>query len=520
MRAALRNKRAPMVQTSVVRSYPAPVSGWNARDALASMQPTDAIMLKNWFPRASYVEFRGGHASHATAMTGIGKTLMVHNKLTGSNQMFCFTASGTYNVSSAGAVGTSVIARTNGKHQTTMFSDGTNNWSIAVNGVDKPAYYDGTTWTAVDNATTPALTGVTTTTIVGVNVYKNRLFFIVNNSLDVWYLPSGSIGGALTKFPLGTEAKKGGYLVAMVTWTRDAGDGSDDVAVFLTSEGEAIVYQGDNPSSASFWQKIGTYKIGKPLGYRCASQYAGEAVIITENGVFPMSALLQTGEAERAKFAMSYKIQNAFTNAARSYRGVFGWKTTVFPAFDAMLVNVPLVEDGEHEQYVMNTITKSWCKFTEWDAEDFAVFNYELYFVKGLIVYKAWTGVSDLGANISFYAKQAFQNFGDENPKQCKMFMPILTVNGPVNYGVDVDVDFADDEITGSASYAVTAGGIWNTSEWNEAYWSSGTVVARQWTSPAEWMGRWLSGKIKIDSLSLTCQWMASSMIYEQAPSL
>ena len=520
MRAALRNKRGPMVQTSVVRSYSAPVSGWNARDALASMQPTDAVVLNNWFPRPSYVEFRGGHASHATTMTGIGKTLMVHNKLTGTNQMFCFTASGTYNVSSAGAVGASVLARTNGKHQSTMFSDGTNNWSIAVNGVDKPAYYDGTTWTAVDGATTPALTGVTTTTIVNVNVYKGRLFFLVNNSLDFWYLPAGAAGGALTKFPLGSEAKKGGYLVAMATWTRDAGDGSDDVAVFLTSEGEALVYQGDNPSSASFWQKIGTYQIGKPLGYRCVAQYGGDCVIITENGVFPMSALLQSGEVERAKFALSYKIQNAFTNAARSYRSTFGWKTTVFPAFDAMLVNIPIAEDGEHEQYVMNTITKSWCKFTEWDAEDFAVFNYELYFVKGLVVYKAWTGTSDLGANIAYYGKQAFQNFGDENPKQCKMFMPILTVNGAVNYGVDVDVDFADDEITGSVSYTVTAGAIWNTSNWNEAYWASGAVVVRQWTSPSEWTGRWLAGKIKISSLSLTCQWMASTMIYEQAPSL
>jgi len=98
--------------------------------------------------------------------------------------------------------------------------------------------------------------------------------------------------------------------------------------------------------------------------------------------------------------------------------------------------------------------------------------------------------------------------------------MPILTVNGPVNYGVDVDVDFADDEITGSVSYTVTAGAIWNTSNWNEAYWASGAVVVRQWTSPSEWTGRWLSGKIKISSLSLTCQWMASTMIYEQAPSL
>jgi len=520
MRTAIRSKKGPAVQTSVVRSYPSPIGGWNARDALASMKPYDAVMLKNWFPRPSYVEFRGGHASHATGMTGNGKTLAVYNKLAGANQMFAYTASGVYDVSSAGAVGASKLSRTNGKHQWTMFGDGTNNWLIAVNGVDKPAYYDGTNWTAVDGATTPALTGLTTTKIVNVNVFKGRLFFIEKDSLSFWYLASGAAGGALTEFDLSAECKKGGYLLAMASWTRDAGDGSDDVAVFLTSEGEAIVYQGTNPAVAANWAKVGAYSIGRPIGYRCTTQYAGELVLITENGVFQMSSLLQAGDAERNKFALSYKIQTAITNAARSYNAIFGWKVTLFPSYDAMIVNIPFVEDGEHEQYVMNTITKAWCRFTEWDAEDFAVFNGFLWFTKGTVVYKAWTGTSDLGANIDFYAKQAFQDFGIQTPKQCKMFMPILSTTGIVAYGVDVDVDFADDEIVGTASFSTTTVATWGTSLWGVASWSSGTSIIKQWTSPTEYPGRWLAGKIKISSLSVSCQWMASTMIYEDAMSL
>src|SRR6185503_14655824 len=102
----------------------------------------------------------------------------IYNKLTGSSEMYAYTATGIYNVSAAGAVGASVLARTNGKHQWVMFGDGTNNWLIAVNGVDKPAYYDGTTWTAVTNATTPALTGYTGNAVeefISVNVFKGRL---------------------------------------------------------------------------------------------------------------------------------------------------------------------------------------------------------------------------------------------------------------------------------------------------------------------------------------------------------
>ncbi len=43
-----------------------------------------------------------------------------------------------------------------------------------MNGVDKPRYYDNAAWVAVDNASVPAITGVTTTKLVHVNVFKNR----------------------------------------------------------------------------------------------------------------------------------------------------------------------------------------------------------------------------------------------------------------------------------------------------------------------------------------------------------
>lgn len=523
MRVPLRTKGTPRQTVSHTRSYPPPVSGWNARDALASMKPTDAVTLNNWFPKPSYVEFRGGHASHATGMSGTGKTLATYNAMTGTNKLYAATAAGIYDVSSAGAVGALKLARTNGKHQRVSFEDGSNNWLIMVNGVDDPAYFDGTTWTAVDETTSPALTGYTGNAVeqfVSVNVFKGRLFFIPVNSLSFWYLPAGAAGGALTEFSIGGEAKKGGYLVAMATWTRDAGDGADDVAVFITSEGEAIVYQGNNPSSSANWAKVGTFAISKPLGRRCVIQYGGDCVILTEEGAYPMSSLLQAGETERSKFALSFKIQDAFTDAARDYGSTFGWKAIVYPAQNALLVNIPIAEDGEHEQYVMNTITKAWCRFTDWDAEDFAVFNGELYFTDGTAVYKAWSGTSDAGNNITFYGKQAFMDFGTSDKKHGFLYMPHLAVDGNIAYGSDVDIEFEDDEITGTVSYTVTSGAQWDIDSWDEAYWASGMEIVQQWSSPSEWPGRWVSGKIKIVSNALTCQWMGNTMIFKKGEGL
>ncbi len=516
MRQPLRAKGAPRSRTVTVTSVPAPLGGWNSRDGLAEMPPTDAIALDNWMPKTAFVEVRGGYASHATAMTGNAKTLAAYSSMSGTASLFCVTDSNVYNVTSAGAVGASVASRTNGKHQQAMFGDGTNNWLILVNGVDKPLYYNGTTWTAVDTLSSPTLTGLTSTEIIGVNVFKGRLFFIQKNSLSFWYLAAGSAGGALTEFDLSSECKKGGYLVAMGTQSRDGGSGQDDAAVFITSEGEVIVYEGTNPSSASNWLKVGSFSVGRPLGRRCVTQFGGDLVLVTENGTYPLSAALLESSIDY-KLALSFKIETAFTTAARLYGSNFGWEATIFPAQTAMIVNVPLTENGEHEQYVMNTITKSWCRFTKWNAETFIVLNGTLYFAGGTTVSKAWTGMVDGTNNIEAYGKQAFNYFGSHGSvKQVKLFRPTLITNGSaLTFRADVDVDFADSEVPTPTAYSTTAGAVWDTSLWDESYWAAGLEVIKQWTTPGKWDGYCVAGKIKVATNSLTIQWTASDFVYE-----
>lgn len=516
MRTPLRQKtQIARAQASSSQTYPAPVGGWNARDALANMKPTDAIALDNWYPSASYVEIRGGYVSHATGMANNGKTLATYNPLNGTNKMFAFTQGGTYDVSSSGAVGASVLVRTNGKHQWVNFGDGTNNYLIACNGVDKPAYYNGTTWIAVDNATSPALTGVTSTSLIAPFVSKGRLFFIQKDTLSVWYLSAGAAGGALTEFDFSGVAKQGGYLMAGATWTVDGGDGPDDRIVLVTSEGEALVYAGTNPSSAADWALVGVYALGKPIGRRCLQKYGADLVVITQNGAFPLAAALQSAAIDY-KLALSFKIEKAFTDASRLYAANFGWCAYVFPAQSALIVNVPVAEDGVHYQYVMNTITKAWCRFIGWDAEDFAVFNGKLYFTDGTVVYEAWKGQIDGVSNIVAYGKTAFSPFNKPGlQKQVKMYRPVLSVNGPLSFLTDIDVDFKDTEITGTATYTTTAGALWDVDLWDVGYWATGLETIKEWTSPDEYAGNYIAGKIKIATNALTVRWMASDYIYE-----
>lgn len=515
MRQPLKVKSAQRSRISNAKSMPAPVGGLNARDALADMKPHHAIVLNNWFPRTNYLEIRGGYADFADGTTGNIKTLAVYNKMAGTSEMFAYTASGIYDVSSAGTVGASKLSRTDGKHQYVNFGDGTSNWLIAVNGVDKPAYYDGTTWTAVDGATTPALTGLTTTSIVSVFVFKGRLMFLEINSLSFWYLSAGVAGGALTEFDLSGVAKKGGYLVAGASWTMDGGSGPDDRAVFVTSEGEVIVYTGTNPGSASAWALTGVFDLGEPLGRRCMTKFAGDLVLITQQGAYPLSAALQSAIVDE-RVSITDVIEQAFNEASRSYGSTWGWEVFVYPAQSAMIVNVPIAENGEHQQYVMNTTTKAWCKFTDWNAETFAVFNGQLYYATSTTVKKAWHGNSDDGVNISAYGKTAFSYFGDMgSDKRFNLFRPVLSANGSFSFMTDIDIDFRDTEITGSATYTVITGGSWDSSNWDEAYWAAGMEVLKEWTSPGCDVGKCAAGKVKVVTNSLTVQWMSDDFIYE-----
>ena len=502
------------VGTTHVQSVSAPIGGWNTRDPLAAMHPADAVELTNFFPTPTDCVLRKGTSAYSTGITGTTETLAVYNRQNGTDAMFAASSSEIYDVSSSGTATAQSLTVTNGQFEYLNFSDGTNHWLIMVNGVDKPQYFDGTSWTAVDSGTSPALTGLTSTSIANVAEYNGRLFFIEKDSLSFWYLAAGAAGGALTEFDLGSFASKGGSLLWMDTWTRDGGDGPDDVAVFMTTEGQAIVYTGTNPSAASTWARVGTYQLAKPLSKRSHIKFGGDLIALTQNGAFPLSAGLKEAQTNE-KTAVTDKIEKSFNDASLAYKGNFGWEITHFPAESALIFNVPIASSTGQEQYVMNTITKSWCKFDSWDAQCFAVFNDELYFGGSTIVTKAWIGTDDLGNDIIGVGKAAFTNFGDSNQKRFNMYRPMLQVNGDITFLTDIDVDFVDSQITGEATYTVTSGAKWDDADWDVGYWASSLEVVRQWTSPAADIGTYCSGTLKVNTNALEIHWIASEYIYE-----
>ncbi len=470
-------------QVSDTASQPAPIGGWNARDSLAMMKVEDAVQLDNFFCLPSEVQVRYGYSNWATGLGSQVESLM--DWQSGSaRQIFAAAGTAFYDVTSTGAVGAAVQSGlTNARWQSTVYELAGTTWLISVNGVDKPRYWDGAAWVAVDNASVPAITGVTTTTLVGVTVHQKRVWFVQSATLTAYYLPVNAVGGAATAFNFGPLFSRGGYLMALSTWSIDAGDGSDDLLVAITSEGEIAIYRGTDPATAATWALIGVFYVGTPMGRRCAMKYGGDCLIITKDGLLPLSKGLASVKIN-TKQNLTDKIQSAISTATTAYGSNFGWECALYPSINMLLMNVP-VTTGSQEQYVMNTITGAWSRFTGWAANCWVLSNDELYFGGNGVVAKAWQAHQDNDSDIVADVQQSFSYFSLRGQlKHWNLARPILRSDGTAGILIGMNVDYRNDDPSGTITLSSVPGSVFGSAVFGTATFGGGAL-----TVTAEWQG-------------------------------
>lgn len=510
----VRPRKPSMARVSSTASLPAPTGGLNARDAIANMKESEATIMTNWFPSTSSVDVRNGYADHVTGITGAVETLMAYN--TGTTQELYAVASGSfYEVTTSGVVGASVVSgQSNSRWQYITMGTAGGYFLLAVNGADDMQYYNGSAWAVINSGTTPAITGVDTADIAHINNFKNRVWLIERDTLKVWYLPVASIGGAANALDLSGLFKQGGYLMAMVNWTIDNAAGIDDYAAFITSEGEVAIYQGTDPSSANTWALKGTFRIGRPIGRRCAIKAGADVLILTTDGAFPLSKALLTDRSQLQE-SVTDKITNIVTAAIRSYESNFGWQPIIHPTGNKLLINVPTTETSTSYQFVMNTITGSWCVFTGWNAFCWETLGDNLYFGGSNAVYLADTGTDDNGSDIVTDVQQAFSYFGSKGQmKHFKAVRPIFLSEGDVTPAVLMNVDYESRIPQAGPAYSGSAGSEWDVAPWDTSDWGSGDNIIKKWQSVS---GVGYSGgiRVKTSTQGLRVRWQSTDVIFE-----
>lgn len=485
-------------------SHPSPYYGWNARGNLANMDPREAIQMDNIFPGVQTVGIRKGMIAWKTGAANNVESLLSYSGAT-TNKLFAATDVGIYNVTASGAFGAADVACTSGEWISLNIATAGGNFLFAVNGVDAAKTYDGAAWAV------PVITVATSSTWNYVTLHKKRIWAVQKNTMNLWYLPVDSIAGAATLFPVGSLFKKGGYVVAIGAWTLDGGNGVDDFFVIATSNGEIAVYQGTDPASSATWALIGVYDVAKPVGSQPLLDYGGDLLYLSQIGLIPLSTLTQSTVIDRSK-QISYNIDGAFLDAAENYSGVPGWQMLTHKAANLLIVNVPVSQDTLSYQFVMNTITKGWCRFIGWNARCWAEFNGEIYFGGGTVVYKAWTGTTDNEAPIQGAVMQAYAYLGSRQQKNVTLARPNFGIAGNAQLSIALDADFKTFNGETIFTYAPTSGGaIWDVDLWDTGLWDGGTATFEpKWTTIPGDLGYLHSFRLQITTSSGNFVWTST----------
>lgn len=484
------------------QTIPCSVTGWNTRDAVTAMDPTDAVTLDNWYPDKGGLIVRSGYSTFASGLgSGSVNTLAEYLAL-GIDKFLAACGDSIFDISGGGSGTLLANGFISDKWQTQIF----NSKLFFVNGFDAPQTFDGA-------AIAPSgFTGPTVTDIVWVNAFKSRLYFGVRNSASFWYGGINNITGALTEFPLATIGQSGGTLMAMTTVSTDGGTGPLDLAVFIMSSGEVIIYQGSDPSDATLWSLIGRYQLAPPVNVRSVVKYGGESYLTTFDDHVPLQQQLVSLKV--GVVPPRSKVSGAVQDAVSLNQNAFGWQSFFYAKGRRLIFNVPNT-DGTFAQHVYNTSQDAWCRFVGMNATCWGGFNDNLYFgTSGGAVCRADNGTLDNGSPIVADGQPAWAMFSDPRRKRLSAIRPLLSAEGISTIQFGTGFDYEDITLTSQSSTILLSGSPWDVSPWDVSPWATANgQIDGRWRM-AGGTGYALGFRLKA-SCRAPLQWLRTDVRYE-----
>lgn len=468
-------------QVSSPLTFPPPVKGLYTTTALSDDLPGAASVLSNWWPTLTGARIRGGSLKKAVVASGLDFITAFPFKYGGAEKLFMATQTAIYDMTSPAApptnTPTAVSGLTSGDWSTFQHSNASGAYLIATNGADARRVYDGTTWS------TPAITFPDSTTTSQLSqgwLFKNREFFVKAGTMDSYYLPALAISGAAKVFPLGGTMKGGGSLLMGFNWSIESGNGPNEFCVFVSTEGEIAIFQGDDPDTAGAFSVVGVYQIGKPLGKNAFIKAGGDVLIATVSGLIPMSQVLQRTAAELPQYSKSRPIEDDWTAAAGA--APTGWAMTYWPEQKLILVSFPDNPVVPDTTFIVNAVTWAWAITTNWKASCFGSIQGSIFF--GSLAGTTWqgdvTGMDDGKPFSASYLSQfrAVSTFGQR--KEATIGQMYMKAKDKPNVLLFAR---ADGDISLPAFSQVTTSGEgsseWDVGLWDVALWDQSSSLQR-----------------------------------------
>lgn len=496
--------------------WSAPVGGWNSLDAIAAMPATDAVRMDNLFPETSYIRLRRGSLTwHDLGVAAPVRSLMMQSSTYG-DRLLAAAGNTLYDVTEQTNI--VVLGNTGGDDwEYVNFATPGGQFWIGVNGTGQQWIWNGSGAAfAGANTHDASISQINAWSMIA--AFQSRLFFASVADFILYYLPVNVYQGQVHGMDLGSLFTLGGEIAFLGTWTRDDSTlGMNDLLVIGTSEGEILVYRGVNPDDPSNWFLAGRFIVGKPVaGHRQLTRLGPDMMLINEDGFQGLSNYIAMGQSKALSTAISRKIGNAVTQACLLSKNEPGWGATLYPAKNALVVNVPQAGGG-FQQYVVNTITGAWCRFIGMNAWCWCSFGDGLFFGgdNGLVV-QSDVGGSDNGVPISFDLITAFQVFGNMmQQKRATMCRPFIVASGRWFPVMDVNTDYTIQPVS-SVVDVEAYDTLWDQFNWDGANWGSSGTPQHDWYS-VNGIGTSFAVRFAGTAYAAQLQLMAIDVTYEPA---
>lgn len=505
--------------------YPVPTRGVNALSAYSALEPNEAHYLYNILPAPQGVKVRKGTKEYSNDVGYNIRTTMSYVSKDPSgltDKLFCTGEDGIYEMASGTGNASKVYS-----FATTGATAGYGNYVqwTAANG-DQYLYYADSanglleydagadTWSAVTG-----ITGISELDVRFIAVHKLRIWLILEDDPNGYYLPTDSNSGAATAFQLGPKFLYGSELAGIFNLSFDAGDGLDDFFVAISRAGDALVYQGTDPSSASTWGLVGRWQVGAiPEGRKFAAEFMGDVMIVSSFGVVSLKDVINGEATHMVRDPRGYdKIANLIRTRMVDERTTEGWETLVNFSEGTLIIQSPQRSGNADEwlHYIYDANTQAWGFWRDVKSKSMTELRGVVYYgnAEGELWYMdggedGVTLADPTGSPeaVVFSMLTAYSNCGQPGVlKRGTTVVPVFRSEQLDSYDVKIlyDYDFIE-MATPSFSGTPDDQAEWDTAVWDTALWGGIYKYDKVFSSLGDGMGRSIAVAIKGSSRGTT----------------
>lgn len=499
-------------QLAGIVTVPAAIGGVDFYSSVFGMPPENALRLTNWWPDVYGCTHRRGYREWVTLPALVGSVYTFHPQ-NGDSFLYCFTADGNmYDITNRDTLSpptprvpiiAGLVAHI---WQASMFANSAGTHKVFVSGQDNPIWvhqpggvitYDRLT--AGDGTAPGTISGVNPVNFTDITIHQRRIWFVERGTCNGWYLPPDQVYGVATKFDFGPLFKRGGFLQSLATWTVGDGEGSNDLLVAFSSEGDIAVYMGIDPDSVETWELKGVFYAGALLeGRRFHTRVSGDLKFVTTQGIMSMNDMFTSNQTVGPQSNVEAQaVQQFVAEQASVYGFLHGWDLKFVPSINMLILNIPSVTQAGALQVCENTVNQRWTTFLGYDANCWAVDYLDTpFFCSGNRVCQGWFGHTDnvtvddpKGKPITALVQQAYNFFGTPaNNKQVGLYRPNFLTDRSVVWKSMIGYDFTIKVPVINVNPPQPKIPLWDTAIWDADIWAGGLHAQKSWAS-AEGMG-------------------------------